>query len=473
MKVTPLFGAGIQGRSLVVTAQRRLNCYFEQRPDGDKAGIVVYGTPGLVNLGTMPSVVRRMLGTQSLLYVVAGTTLYSVSTTYTQTALGVLNTNSGTVSMANNPSQIIIVDGVNGYLYTPATNTFATITSPGFPNGANTVTFVSGYFVCEQPGSQYFWVSNLYDGSTWNALAFASAAQYSDNIKAVDNLIGNLVLFSEKHTEFWQNVGTTPEPFAPIISATSEFGIAAIYSRAHVNQTICFLAMNPQGAPQVVQITGYNMAVISTPDLDYIMSKMTTVSDAIAISYVVNGHPMYQITFPTDDRSFMYDTATGLWSEMQTGVTTKYSTRHIAQYSTYFAGITVINEANSGKIDKFDTSVYTDNGQIIPREVITRHGSANFNTFSVDELYVDMDTGVGLNSGQGVTPTLLLDVSKDNGRTFSTPRQLQVGPLGNYRQRLIARRFGSSRDFVFRFRMTDPVQFTITDGAVSIREGEQ
>ena len=473
MKVTPLFGAGIQGRSLVVTAQRRLNCYFEQRPDGDKAGIVVYGTPGLVNLGTMPSVVRRMLGTQSLLYVVAGTTLYSVSTTYTQTALGVLNTNSGTVSMANNPSQIIIVDGVNGYLYTPATNTFATITSPGFPNGANTVTFVSGYFVCEQPGSQYFWVSNLYDGSTWNALAFASAAQYSDNIKAVDNLIGNLVLFSEKHTEFWQNVGTTPEPFAPIISATSEFGIAAIYSRAHVNQTICFLAMNPQGAPQVVQITGYNMAVISTPDLDYIMSKMTTVSDAIAISYVVNGHPMYQITFPTDDRSFMYDTATGLWSEMQTGVTTKYSTRHIAQYSTYFAGITVINEANSGKIDKFDTSVYTDNGQIIPREVITRHGSANFNTFSVDELYVDMDTGVGLNSGQGVTPTLLLDVSKDNGRTFSTPRQLQIGELGKYRQRLIARRFGSSRDFVFRFRMTDPVQFTITDGAVSIREGEQ
>jgi hypothetical protein len=117
--------------------------------------------------------------------------------------------------------------------------------------------------------------------------------------------------------------------------------------------------------------------------------------------------------------------------------------------------------------------VYTDNGQTIPREVVTRHGSANFNIFSVDELYVDMETGVGLNSGQGSTPTLLLDVSKDNGRTYSTPRQLQLGPLGQYRQRLIARRFGSSRDFTFRLRMTDPVQFTITDGAVSIREAAQ
>jgi len=67
----------------------------------------------------------------------------------------------------------------------------------------------------------------------------------------------------------------------------------------------------------------------------------------------------------------------------------------------------------------------------------------------------------------------MLEVSKDNGRTYSTPRQLSLGALGNYRQRLIARRFGSSRDFVFRIRFTDPVQFTITDGAVTIREGEQ
>jgi len=80
VKVVPIFGAGIQGRSLPVTAQRRLNCYFEQRPDGDKTQIAVFGTPGLVNITTMPGVVRRMLGTQSLLYVVAGTTLYSVST---------------------------------------------------------------------------------------------------------------------------------------------------------------------------------------------------------------------------------------------------------------------------------------------------------------------------------------------------------------------------------------------------------
>jgi hypothetical protein len=182
---------------------------------------------------------------------------------------------------------------------------------------------------------------------------------------------------------------------------------------------------------------------------------------------------MYQLSFPTADRSFLYDTASGLWSETQSGTTQNYSKRHLAQFSAYTNGITVVSEVNSGKIHRFDSSVYTDNGQTIVRELVTRHGSYDFNRFSVDEIYLDMETGVGLNSGQGVTPYVTIECSKDNGRTYSTPRNLQVGPLGNYKQRVIARRFGSSRDFVFRIRMTDPVQFTITEGAVSIREGAQ
>jgi hypothetical protein len=66
-----------------------------------------------------------------------------------------------------------------------------------------------------------------------------------------------------------------------------------------------------------------------------------------------------------------------------------------------------------------------------------------------------------------------MEVSKDNGATWSTPRQLSVGALGNYHNRVVARRFGSSRDFVFRFRMTDPVKFVITNGAVAVRQAQQ
>jgi len=85
----------------------------------------------------------------------------------------------------------------------------------------------------------------------------------------------------------------------------------------------------------------------------------------------------------------------------------------------------------------------------------------------LSELYLDMETGVGLQSGQGSDPMITLEVSKDNGRTWSNPRMLSMGQIGQYSTRVIARRFGSSRDFVFRFRLTDPVKFVITDGAAA------
>lgn len=474
MRITPIFGNGIANKSLPVTAQRRLNVYFENRPDGDKTNIAVFGTPGLVTKATLATKARGLYGLQSTLYAVAGTQLYSITTGWAATALGTLSTSTGSVSMASNPSTLIVVTGSNGYLYNYSTAAFTQITSSGYPTAAQTVTFVGGYFVCEQPGTQYFWVSDLFDGSTWNALSFASASQSSDLIKAVDSLVGNLVLFSERHIEFWQNVGATPEPFQPIISATSEIGLAATFSRAHINQTICFLGMNPQGAVQVAQIQGYNIQIISTTDLDDIMAGFGTVTDAVGLGYVIDGHPMYQLTFPTENRSFLYDTSTGLWSEVQSGTSPfLYAKRHLAQYGTYFNGRAVVSDYDNGNLYWFDANTFTDNSQTIVREVVTRHGSVDFNVFTIDELYLDMETGVGLQVGQGSAPLVTVEVSKDNGRTWSTPRQLSAGTVGSYGTRVVSRRFGSSRDFVFRFRMTDPVKFVITNGAVSVRQTPQ
>lgn len=471
MKVQPLFGGSIAGKSLTVSAQRRVNCYFENRQDGDKTRVAVYGTPGMVLQFTLPTVVRGLFGTQSALYAVAGNTFYSLSSTGATLYSNTILTGQGTVSMAGSVNQLLLVDGQSAYLWDGTQLT--TLAAAGFPYGAKTITFCSGYFVAEQPGSQKFWVSNVFDGSQWNALAFASASQYSDNILAVDSLIGNLVLFSERHIEFWQNIGNTPEPFAPLLSATSEYGLAAIFSRAHIASTIIYVAENPQGTAQVCQIVGYQVNVISTPDLEYAMSQMPTVSDAVALSYVIDGHPMYQVTFPTANRSFLYDVSTGLWSETQTGIATGYAQRHVGNFSTYYAGEILISDYANGNIYRPISEAYTDNGQTVLREIITRHGTTDFNTFTIDELYLDMAVGVGLNTGQGNAPLITVEVSKDNGRTYGTPRQLSVGALGKYRQRVIARRFGSARDFVFRFRMTDPVKFVITEGAVSVRKGDQ
>ena len=115
-------------------------------------------------------------------------------------------------------------------------------------------------------------------------------------------------------------------------------------------------------------------------------------------------------------------------------------------------------------------SQYTDNGATIIREVITRHILSQFNRVRISLLYIDMETGVGLQTGQGSTPMIMLSSSKDNGRTWSAERWAQLGQVGTYLTRVIWRRFGSARDYVFKIRMSDPVKFVITEGAIKISE---
>ena len=471
MRVTPLFGAGVAGKSLPLTSQRRLNVYLENRPDGDKTKVAFIGTPGLVYKFSLPFVIRSFVGTSNYLFAVAGSNFYNLNQNGNIVFQGSINTFQGNANIAVSPSQTLIVDGLNGYIY--QNNLLTQISSAGFPNGCNTCTFVGGYFVVEQPGTQQFWVSNSYDGTTWNALAFASASQYPDTLVAVDSLNGNLLLFSQLHTEFWQNVGSTPEPFAPILPATTELGLAAIWSRAHVGNNICFLAQNPQGSVQVAMASGYQITIISNPDIDYIMSTFSTVSDAVGMSYQVDNHSMYQITFPTANRTFLFDLTTGVWSEMQTGIATGYAQRHIGNFAAQYAGQTMVSDYSNGNIYCFSPTAYTDNGATILRQLITKHVSQSFNVFCIDELYFDMETGVGLESGQGSSPQIMIACSKDNGRTYSTYRYMDLGTTGTYLDRVITRQWGSARDFVFRIQMTDPVKFVLNDGAITMREKPQ
>src|SRR5271157_5291186 len=131
MRIIPLFGASTRHKSEVVTVQRRLNCYYENRPDQDKTKVVIYGTPGLVPQFTIniSAPVRAMAGTETALYLItanrfcvvdpmSGAILFSA----------MIGSYIGVASIAISPTQVVIVDGTTGYLYTIATQILTTIT---------------------------------------------------------------------------------------------------------------------------------------------------------------------------------------------------------------------------------------------------------------------------------------------------------------------------------------------------------
>jgi hypothetical protein len=481
LKRQSIFGVGITAKSAVVTRQRRLNCYLEVRKDADKSTIVVYGTPGLafafaLNL-TNVYPIRGMIGNNSAFYVVAGASFQSLSVTGGVLGSGSLMSTVGSVQLALNPTQVIVVDGALGYIFTIATLTLTQISSAGFPNGAKTVTQCNGFFLCESPGTNQIFVSNLNDGTTWNALSYFTAVQYTDSVIAVDSLGGLVVVFSAGHLEFWQNVGATVEPFQYITNSAVEYGLAAIYARAHAGDSIVFLTQTREGGIQVARIRGYQVQIVSTPDVDNILQSIAAtskVSDATMLVYQQDNHKFVQLTLPSANnglgRSLLYDVSEDTWSETQTGVAPGPGARHMGQFSCVAYYKTWVSDYLSANLYHPSPTTYQDNGNVIPREFVTKVMLNDFNRFRVSAFYVDMETGVGLSNPalQGYTPQVLISRSRDM-RDFGPERLVSLGRQGNFIHRVLTRRWGTGRSFVFKIRMTDPVPFVITAGATISR----
>lgn len=458
MAVVPLFSVGQQGKSSFITAQRHLNLMAEQTV-GDKTQLVFFGTPGdtlFTSFGDTP--VRGWLAVGERLFAVHRGTLYEVDNAGTRTSRGTLNTTTGRVSMQTDGTVVLIVDGTNGYTFTLATNTFAQILDADFPNGANTCDWLDGQFIVDAGDGEdsFYWSAN---GTSWDALDFATAESSPDGLVRVFVDHGQILLFGTATVEPWGSIGNSDAPFAPVKGAIAQFGLAARWSLVPFNDSVAFLAKNKLGQVQVMMMEGNVPRPISTPEMDAIINGYATVSNATAMSYMDRGHPILIVNFPSVEKSWMFDGRSGMWSPRESGLN---GDRYHGEMAIDYINKIRISDYSNGTVVNLDATTYTENGTAIAREIITRHFYSGNDRVVVDELYVDMEVGVGLSSGQGSDPQVMLQYSKNNGKTWSAELWKSVGAMGDYFQRVEWRRLGQARDWLFKLRMTDPVKFVLT-----------
>lgn len=456
LQPVPLFGLGDVGRSVDVSAQQRINLYAEVSPDGESGNnLVLYPTPGLtrfIDMGASPARGVYPYEAGNVIYEVVGTTLWEIAANGTQTARGTLQPTTGRVDMVDNGLQLLIVDGSFGYTLTFIGNAFAQITAPGFVAG-NTCAFLDGFFLVQRANSGQFGISGLYDGTSWNALDFATAESDPDLLVRIFVDSGVVLLFGPKTTEFWSDSGALDFPFARIGASAIEWGLAARWSLAKFMDSLIFLRKNRLGAVQVCVMSGTNAVPVSTPAEDYQFSTYSDVSNATGFAYMVSGHPMYQINFPAADVSWLYDGLTKAWSVVQ------YRTagRHRAEIQVNFQGRSYVSDYDNGKLYLLDQNAYADDGAMIVREFTSRH-QKTASWSRIPQLWLDMEAGVGLASGQGSDPQVMLTISRDGGKTWGPDLPRGFGAIGENRARAVWNRLGRARDWVMRFRVTDPVK---------------
>lgn len=442
-----------------------INLYPEVIPEGGKEPAYLQRCPGLKDLVTVGSgPIRGLYPHNDILYVISGTEFYKVDNALVVTKIGDV-TGTGPVSMADNGNQLFIACNPDGFIYNFNTLAFAQITDIDFP-GAVTVGYIDGYFVFNEPNSQRFWITELLDGLSIDPLDFASAEGSPDDVVSLIVDHREVWLFGENSVEVWYNSGNIDFPFDRIQGAYNEIGCIAPYSVAKLDNSVFWLGSDARGSCIVYRAQGYQGQRISTHAIEYEIQQYNNPTDALAYTYQQDGHFFYVLIFPSAQATWVYDSTTDSWHE-RAGFVNGSFTRHWSNCHANFLDRPTVGDYQTGDIYTFDLDVYTDSGETQKwlrswRALDT--GENNLKRTTHHSLQIDMQSGVGLNLGQGSDPLIMLRWSDDGGHTWSNYHQATIGKIGQFFFRVFYRRLGMTlklRDRVYELSGTDPVKIAI------------
>ncbi len=452
-------------RSVNAADNRMVNLYPEIIAEAGKEPAFLQRCAGLRLLTSVGSGPIRGLWTfGNYGYVVSGTQLYKIAANYAATLLGTI-AGTGPVSMADNGTQLFVAANGPGYIYNANTNVFAPISDPDYP-GAVTVGYLDGYFVFNEPNSQKIWVTALLDGTSVDPLDFASAEGSPDGVVAILSNFREIWVFGTNSVEVWYDSGATDFPLQRIQGAYNELGCAAAFSVAKMDNGVFWLGKDARGQGIVYRANGYTGQRISTHAVEWHIQTYGNISDAVAYTYQQDGHSFYVLTFPSANKTWVYDVATNAWHERAGWVNGEF-TRHRSNCQMFFNSEVIVGDYENGKLYAFDPTVYADDGQIQRwlrswRALPT--GQNNLKRTAHHSLQLDCESGVGLNLGQGSDPQAMLRWSDDGGHTWSNEHWSGMGKIGEYYRRVFWRRLGMTlklRDRVYEVSGTDPVKIAI------------
>lgn len=437
-----------EARSGAVSLESITNLYLERNPAGAKGLVTLYGTPGLKPwLSGLDGGVRGIKKMGASLYVVAGNYLYRVDSTKTVTELGYIE-GSGNVHMTNNGIHVAVAV-VGGKLYA-ANATSGVLELP--ESNMNGATAQDGYGIFSQAGTEKFWITGLDDMTTIGPLDFSTADAAPDTAMGIISDHRELLIAGQESFEWWYNSGDASFPFARAPGGYSEHGGRASGSLAKAENTVFWLGNDLA----VYGARGYVAEPLSPPWVEALIAKTTDPGSAWAFTYRQLGHIYYVLTF--SDLTLAYDLTAQSWHRRKS----KGIDRWRANGHAFIRDQHIVGDYATGNLYELDLDTYTDNGDAIRREVTAKPLHAQGSRATMSEFYVDMEMGVGLASGQGSDPQLMLDWCDDGrGAIWSNELSRSAGATGEGTLRATWNRLGSFRQRTLRLAISDPVKVAI------------
>lgn len=396
------------------------------------------------------------------LFIVVEDAVYSVNGLGVRTQIGTLVSRRGHVGMKIGLTQLVIVDGPNGYVYDLNSGVFGQITSPAW-QGSNTVEYLGGFFSFIDPNSQEFYISAIEDALTLDALDFATANNSPDKLVGQITTSNVIVYMGQTSGEIWQlDPVATDFAFERNNGATLEVGLMSAFTVKELDNSVFWLGQDERGGGTVYKMQGFSPVRVSTMAVEQVIQQSiqdgNDITKACAYTYQQDGHSFYCLQVPGLDTTWVYDAASQEWHERAELIDGLYA-QHRGNYHAYCYGLHLIT-GDDDAIYAYDPNANTNAGDPLVRDRVSPHYATpqlERNFFNIFEL----DCTVGYGKAGQDNAVVQLRYSNDGGFSWSSWR---TAPLGAVGQRLTRARFtrcGSARDRVWEVRCTDDTPFAI------------
>jgi len=436
-----------------VSSARLVNTYAEKAPEGAKGPVILRRAPGISFFCACGTGVGRGLHAMAgQLYAVSGQRLFKVSSSAVTTDLGSIG-GTGVISTTDNATQLAISAGGRLYVYDSA---LLPVSDADVPSPIGKIDFLDNYLIGIHEGTGQFVCSALADFTDFDALDFATAEGAPDNLitLAVDHRAALLV--GEKSGELWENTSAgSGFPFTRVPNGFIELGGASKDGICKQDNSVFWLANDITFR----RLTGSTPQKVSQHHVEREWKKYSTVADARCSPYTIDGHLCVVVTFPAADATWVYDCTSDEWHERESYPESAWDVCSIVEcYGKIF-----VQRASTGEIGVLDPNVYSEWGGPLRAEWAYQSLYAQGKGVQIHRLEMGIQTGVGLESGQGSVPRIMLERSKLGGRdgTFRPVAARSLGTQGKFKTKVHWDALGTGPDNVLRAWISDPVPLTV------------
>lgn len=480
MNFPNFIGGSYESAAVTADQERTVNFYTERMESpGATTRVALYPTPGAELITQTNSTAGRahiFIGDRE--FAVIGANVIEIDGDGVVTLIGTVAVDSNPATLSSNGDgggQIFVTSGGNGYYFSTAPG--YTLTQITALNGKATMgAALDGYFLALDANTGTLYSSALLAGATWT-----TGVMFAQRIAAADPWIAMYVLgpyiwlLGPQTSEVWYDAGASPFPFAKHPSGLIQYGIAAAFSGAVCDTSLLWLGSTKSGQGFVLRATGFSPEVVSSYAVQHLVGEYTTVSDAYGDSYTEAGHTFYVLNFPSANKTWVYDVQMGMWAERGTwdANISDWAVWGPRCHALAFGEHRWLHGTGTG-IYRTSLSVGTDvDGTVLRRMRRAPALMSENERIFLGAFELDVEPGLGLVSGQGVDPQVMLRISRDGGKTWGPERMRSAGKMGEYGRRIRWERCGAARRAVFEVVVSDPIPWRLTGAYLSTPQAAQ